>query len=155
MRSPERRAALALLALAAALAVTGCEEAGYPESSFSQVLDLRQYLPEEAAAKAKVSEDVCSHRATVEVGDGVAEVEVTWSTFECEGSRYVLGARVETTQDTWLKLDAGLRGAPALKGTQARPAQAVPLVIAWEDGTADGDGSVLLEVCADGTARPF
>lgn len=154
MRAPEPRAALALLALAAALAVTGCEEAGYPESSFSQVLDLRQYLPEKAA-DARANEDVCFHRAMVEVGGGVAEVEVTWSTFECEGNRYLLGARVETTEDTWLRLDAGLRGAPALKGTKARPAQAVPLVIAWEDGTADGDGSVLLEVCADGTARPF
>lgn len=155
MRSPRCHAAVALAAMAAALAVAGCEEAGYSEGSYTQVLDLRQYLPEETADNAPTEEKAKSHEAVVEVGGGVTEVKVTWSTFECEGTSYLLDARVESTEDTWLQLEAGLRGAPVLKGTKAKPAQAVPLMVAWEDGTEGGDGSVLLEVCADGSARPF
>lgn len=157
MHPLRRRRFSALLVIAAALAVAGCEETGTPEGGIAEALDLRQYLPDEVKEKAPVDEQAVEHQATVEVGEAEAEVQVTWSTFELDGRKYVLSVRFDALSDSLLQLDAGLRGAPVLSADAKAPTQVVPLLITWQRHALaeTTHGSVLLEVGADGSARPY
>jgi len=157
MHPLRRRHFPALLVIGAALAIAGCEETGTPEGEIAEVLDLRQYLTDDVKEKAPVDDESIQHQATVEMGEAEAEVQVTWSTFELHGRKYVLSVRFDALSDSLLQLDAGLRGAPVLSADAKNPVQVVPLLITWQrHALADtAHGSVLLEVSADGSARPY